>query len=201
MDDDPRQRGAPQEGLHARPRRRGRSRRQGQRDDLGRQHRRHDGVGAAADGPHQGRQPPGDRDRDPRARARRPPCCSTPAPTPRCSPTGWCSSRRWVRCTPRTASASQNPKVGLLSIGEEPGKGDTLRKEAFPLLEAAPGINFIGNVEGRDVMTDDRRRRRHRRVHRQRRAEDARGRPAHRRQGAVRGVRAATRRTSRTPTR
>jgi phosphate acyltransferase len=47
-----------------------------------------------------------------------------------------------------------NPRVGLLSIGEEPGKGDTLRKEAFPLLAAAPGINFIGNVEGRDVMTD-----------------------------------------------
>src|SRR6476661_8413270 len=35
----------------------------------------------------------------------------------------------------------QNPRVGLLSIGEEPGKGDTLRKEAFPLLEAAAGIN------------------------------------------------------------
>ncbi len=48
----------------------------------------------------------------------------------------------------------QNPRVGLLSIGEEPGKGDTLRKEAFPLLAAAPGINFIGNVEGRDIMTD-----------------------------------------------
>jgi len=47
-----------------------------------------------------------------------------------------------------------NPRVGLLSIGEEPGKGDSLRKEAFPLLEAAPGINFIGNVEGRDIMTD-----------------------------------------------
>ena len=47
-----------------------------------------------------------------------------------------------------------NPKVGLLSIGEEPGKGDTLRKEAFPLLQAAPGINFIGNVEGRDIMSD-----------------------------------------------
>lgn len=47
-----------------------------------------------------------------------------------------------------------NPRVGLLSIGEEPGKGDSLRKEAFPLLEAAPGINFIGNVEGRDLMTD-----------------------------------------------
>ena len=48
----------------------------------------------------------------------------------------------------------QNPRVGLLSIGEEPGKGDTLRKEAFPLLESAAGINFIGNVEGRDIMTD-----------------------------------------------
>ena len=44
------------------------------------------------------------------------------------------------------------PKVGLLSIGEEPGKGDTLRKEAFDLLAGAPGIDFIGNVEGRDLM-------------------------------------------------
>ena len=49
----------------------------------------------------------------------------------------------------------ENPRVGLLSIGEEPGKGDTLRKEAHPLLAAAPGLNFIGNVEGRDVMSDD----------------------------------------------
>ena len=48
------------------------------------------------------------------------------------------------------------PKVGLLSIGEEPGKGDTLRKETFELLTAAASddLNFIGNVEGRDVMTD-----------------------------------------------
>jgi len=46
----------------------------------------------------------------------------------------------------------ESPKVGLLSIGEEPGKGDTLRKEAFELLSAAPGIQFIGNVEGRDLM-------------------------------------------------
>lgn len=48
-----------------------------------------------------------------------------------------------------------NPRVGLLSIGEEPGKGDTLRKEAYELLSVAPGINFIGNVEGRDIMTPD----------------------------------------------
>jgi len=47
------------------------------------------------------------------------------------------------------------PRVGLLSIGEEPGKGDTLRKEAFELLSSAEGIAFIGNVEGRDIMTHD----------------------------------------------
>jgi phosphate acyltransferase len=47
------------------------------------------------------------------------------------------------------------PRVGLLSIGEEPGKGDALRKEAFGLLADAPAITFIGNVEGRDIMTDD----------------------------------------------
>ncbi len=45
------------------------------------------------------------------------------------------------------------PRVGLLSIGEEPGKGDTLRKETYELLAAASGLNFIGNVEGRDVMS------------------------------------------------
>jgi phosphate acyltransferase len=48
-----------------------------------------------------------------------------------------------------------SPKVGLLSIGEEAGKGDPLRKETFPLLEAAAGIDFIGNVEGRDILTED----------------------------------------------
>ena len=45
------------------------------------------------------------------------------------------------------------PRVGLLSIGEEPGKGDSLRKEAYELLERASHLNFIGNVEGRDVMS------------------------------------------------
>lgn len=47
------------------------------------------------------------------------------------------------------------PRVGLLSIGEEPGKGDSLRKEAYELLSAQSGINFIGNVEGRDIMTTE----------------------------------------------
>ena len=127
---------------------------QGVGDGLGRQHRRHDGLGAAADGPDQGRQAPGDRHPDPGARldARR--CCSTPAPTPRSSPSGSCSSPRWASVYARHRFDIDEPRVGLLSIGEEPGKGDSLRKEAFALLQDAPGIDFIGNVEGRDMMTD-----------------------------------------------
>lgn len=45
----------------------------------------------------------------------------------------------------------ENPTVGLMSNGEEEGKGDELTKETFPLLKNAP-VNFIGNIEGRDVM-------------------------------------------------
>ncbi len=55
----------------------------------------------------------------------------------------------------RQRFAIARPRVGLLSIGEEPGKGDQLRKDTFGLLEAVDGIDFIGNVEGRDIMTDD----------------------------------------------
>lgn len=44
-----------------------------------------------------------------------------------------------------------NPQVGLLSIGEEETKGNELTKEAFKLL-AETSLNFIGNVEGRDLM-------------------------------------------------
>src|SRR5215467_954855 len=42
------------------------------------------------------------------------------------------------------------PRVGLLSIGEEEGKGNELTRESFPLLKQLP-INFVGNVEGRDI--------------------------------------------------
>ncbi len=45
----------------------------------------------------------------------------------------------------------KNPKVGLLSIGEEKEKGNHLTKHTHPLLEACKDINFIGNVEGRDI--------------------------------------------------
>jgi glycerol-3-phosphate acyltransferase PlsX len=52
------------------------------------------------------------------------------------------------------------PRVGLLSIGEEASKGNTLVKETHALLAAsdaltAAGATFIGNVEGRDIMTND----------------------------------------------
>lgn len=50
------------------------------------------------------------------------------------------------------------PRVGLLNIGEEPGKGPEVTKEAFDLItaqQAASGINFVGNVEGRDLFNGE----------------------------------------------
>jgi glycerol-3-phosphate acyltransferase PlsX len=44
-----------------------------------------------------------------------------------------------------------NPTIGLLNIGEEDEKGNALAKEAHALLRASPGLNFVGNVEGRDI--------------------------------------------------
>jgi glycerol-3-phosphate acyltransferase PlsX len=44
-----------------------------------------------------------------------------------------------------------NPRVGLLSIGEEDSKGNTLTRATLPMLRIVPQINFIGNVEGRDL--------------------------------------------------
>lgn len=45
------------------------------------------------------------------------------------------------------------PRVALLSIGEEPTKGSPLVKEAHRLLAETPGLCFVGNVEGRDLLT------------------------------------------------
>ena len=44
------------------------------------------------------------------------------------------------------------PRVGLLSIGEEEGKGNELTREAFQLMKQLP-LNFVGNVEGRDIYS------------------------------------------------
>jgi glycerol-3-phosphate acyltransferase PlsX len=44
-----------------------------------------------------------------------------------------------------------DPRIGLINVGEEPGKGDNLAKEAHALLDADDHVNFVGNVEGRDI--------------------------------------------------
>jgi glycerol-3-phosphate acyltransferase PlsX len=44
------------------------------------------------------------------------------------------------------------PTVGLLNVGEEEGKGTALAKEAHALLKVAPGLNYVGNIEGRDIL-------------------------------------------------
>jgi glycerol-3-phosphate acyltransferase PlsX len=54
----------------------------------------------------------------------------------------------------RTIFGVRRPRIGLLSIGEEDSKGNELTKEVFKSLKRAP-INFIGNVEGRDIFKGD----------------------------------------------
>ncbi len=45
-----------------------------------------------------------------------------------------------------------DPKVGLLNIGEEDEKGNAVTREAHQLLRETPGINYVGNIEGRDIL-------------------------------------------------
>lgn len=47
-----------------------------------------------------------------------------------------------------------NPRVGLLSIGEEREKGNLLTQAVYPMLENTRQINFVGNIEGRDLFAD-----------------------------------------------
>jgi len=47
-----------------------------------------------------------------------------------------------------------NPRVGLLNVGEEEGKGDILAQTAYPLLKENTAIHFTGNIEGRDLVHD-----------------------------------------------
>jgi glycerol-3-phosphate acyltransferase PlsX len=53
----------------------------------------------------------------------------------------------------RSVLGTERPSVGLMSIGEEEAKGNDLTKEAFPLMRDLRSLNFVGNVEGRDVFT------------------------------------------------
>ena len=49
----------------------------------------------------------------------------------------------------------ESPRVGLLSIGEEEGKGNSQVKEAYELFKMAQNLNFSGNIEGRDLFTGE----------------------------------------------
>jgi glycerol-3-phosphate acyltransferase PlsX len=53
----------------------------------------------------------------------------------------------------RAVLGTLRPVVGLMSIGEEEAKGNDLTKEAFPMLREVSQLNFVGNVEGRDVFS------------------------------------------------
>jgi glycerol-3-phosphate acyltransferase PlsX len=53
----------------------------------------------------------------------------------------------------RAVLGTVKPVVGIMSIGEEEAKGNDLTKEAFPLLRQLRSLNFVGNVEGRDVFS------------------------------------------------
>jgi glycerol-3-phosphate acyltransferase PlsX len=54
----------------------------------------------------------------------------------------------------KTILGINNPRVGLLNVGEEEGKGNILALSTYPLLKENSKINFIGNVEGRDILVD-----------------------------------------------
>lgn len=99
------------------------------------------------------------------------PAIATVIPVPGSTPTVLLDSGANVDCTAQMlvqfAQMGQalsterfgiaEPRVGLLSIGEEPTKGNALVKEAHSLLAAGSAgaeVRFIGNVEGRDVMSD-----------------------------------------------
>jgi glycerol-3-phosphate acyltransferase PlsX len=94
------------------------------------------------------------------------PCIATPIPNPGRTPTVLVDAGANAECTPEmlvqfaqmaatfvTAHYGvASPRVGLLSIGEEPSKGTPLVKETHQLLAATSGLNFAGNVEGRDLI-------------------------------------------------
>ena len=97
------------------------------------------------------------------------PAIATPIPVPGTTPTVLLDAGANAECKPEwllqfaqmgSVFATERfgiaqPRVGLLSIGEEAAKGNTLVKETFALLDDATDLKFVGNVEGRDILTDD----------------------------------------------
>ncbi|HEX5267667.1 MAG TPA: phosphate acyltransferase PlsX [Acidimicrobiales bacterium] len=96
------------------------------------------------------------------------PAIATPIPVPGSTPTVLLDAGANAECTPamlvqfaqmgavfsRDRYGIDEPRVGLLSIGEEDTKGTSLVKETNELLAHATGVRFIGNVEGRDIVSD-----------------------------------------------
>ena len=70
-----------------------------------------------------------------------------------CKPVNLCQFALMGSAYMRKVSGIQNPRVALLSNGTEDKKGNELNKEAFPLLKSMNGINFVGNMEARDVLS------------------------------------------------
>ena len=123
------------------------------------------------------------------------PAIATPIPVPGTTPTVLLDAGANAECQPawlvqfaqmgavfaRERYGIAEPRVGLLSIGEEKSKGNTLVKEAHALLAgdgALAAVRRPVHRQRRGPRRDDRRGRRrgHRRLHRQRRPQDARGR-------------------------
>ena len=134
MDEDPAPGRPAEEGLLARARRRARPRRDGRGDGLGRQHRRDDGRRAAADGPHHGRRAPGIATPLPAAGIARPTVLVDAGANAECQPEWLVQFAQMGGAYLPARYGVADPSVGLLSIGEEPTKGNALVKETHELL-------------------------------------------------------------------
>ena len=166
-------RGAHEEGLVGRALRGGGARRAGRRDGQRRQHRRHDGRALLRIGRIRGHRPARRSRCRSRCRVSHPQLLVDGGATVDCAPEWLVQFARMGREYARARwDIERADASGLLSNGEEAGKGDELRKTVFDLLRKEAG--FVGNVEGSDFMQPGRADvDRHRRLHRQRRAEDA----------------------------
>ncbi len=72
-----------------------------------------------------------------------------------CKPVMLCQFAVLASAYAQAGFNKQNPKVGLLNNGTEEHKGDPLRQETYKYLSKMQGINFVGNVEGRDINFGD----------------------------------------------
>ncbi len=68
-----------------------------------------------------------------------------------CKPSMLCQFALLASAYAQAGFDKTNPSVGLLNNGTEEHKGDTLRQETYKYLSQMQGINFVGNVEGRDI--------------------------------------------------